>query len=160
MATHLNKNQIINQGSFYTPPFIAQMLYQMLLASKIALKNYILLDSSCGDGNFLAIPKKLQSAEFMKIIGADIDEIALEKAQIKMADSNISFFHTNSLQNVNRKKFQILESDKLIIIGNPPYNDKTSIVQNRLKNIDSFPIDSNLKARAILALAFCARLMN
>ena len=59
------------------------------------------------------------------------------------------FLHTNSLQNVSREKFNILEFSQLIIVGNPPYNDKTSIVQNLLKNSDSIPVDSQLKVRDI-----------
>jgi len=36
-----------------------------------------------------------------------------------------------------------------VIVGNPPYNDRTSIVQSNLKNKESIPIDSAFQARDI-----------
>lgn len=148
---HLDRIQTINQGSFYTPDSITRLVYQMLLNAKIDIKDYVLLDSSCGYGSFLEIPQSFPNRQFAQIIGADIDKQALQKAQKIFKDYAIAplFLHTNSLQNVSREKFNILESSKLIIVGNPPYNDKTSIVQNCLKNVDSTPVDSQLKARDI-----------
>ena len=148
---HLDRIQTINQGSFYTPNSLVCLVYQMLLNAKIDVKDYVLLDSSCGYGSFLEIPQSFLNRQFTQIIGADIDKQALQKAQKIFKDYAIAplFLHTNSLQNVSREKFNILESSKLIIVGNPPYNDKTSIVQNHLKGIDSNPVDSQLKARDI-----------
>lgn len=145
IQVHLNKIQMINQGSFYTPDSIVHIVYQMLLDSKIDIKDYILLDSSCGYGSFLNIKG------FKQNIGIDIDNVALENARKNFKDCPIQplFLHTNSLQHISREKFRILETSKLIIVGNPPYNDKTSIVQNHLKNSDSIPVDSHLKARDI-----------
>ncbi|CUU38909.1 MULTISPECIES: N-6 DNA methylase [Helicobacter] len=142
---HLDRIQTINQGSFYTPDSITRLVYQMLLNAKIDIKDYVLLDSSCGYGSFLNLEG------FKQNIGVDIDKQALQKAQKIFKDYAIAplFLHTNSLQNVSREKFNILESSKLIIVGNPPYNDKTSIVQNHLKSTDSNPVDSQLKARDI-----------
>lgn len=142
---HLNVKQTINLGSFYTPDFIVKIVNKMLLDSTINTKEYVLLDSSCGYGNFL----KLEN--FKRNIGADIDSIAIEKAREKFKDSNINplFLHTNSLHNIQRKKFKLKQDDKLIIVSNPPYNDKTSIVQNHLKNKNFSIIDSMLQARDI-----------
>lgn len=145
IQTHLNTKETINFGSFYTPDSIVCLVYQMLLDSRIDIKDYVLLDSSCGYGSFLNLEG------FKQNIGVDIDKQALQEAQKNFKDCAIKplFLHTNSLQNVLREKFNILESSKLIIVGNPPYNDKTSIVQNHLKNVDSIPMDSQLKARDI-----------
>lgn len=145
IQTHLNTKETINFGSFYTPDSVVCLVYQMLLDSKIDIKDYVLLDSSCGYGSFLNLEG------FKQNIGVDIDKQALQEAQKNFKDCAIKplFLHTNSLQNVLREKFNILESSKLIIVGNPPYNDKTSIVQNHLKNVDSAPVDSQLKARDI-----------
>ena len=145
IQAHLDRIQTINQGSFYTPDSIVHLVYQMLLDSEINIKDYVLLDSSCGYGSFL------QLEGFKQNIGADIDSVALSKAKAYFKDSYMKplFIHTNALADVQRDKFRITESDKLIIIGNPPYNDKTSIVQNRLKSTDSNPVDSHLKARDI-----------
>ena len=145
VQTHLNRIEMINQGSFYTPDSIVDIVYQMILNAKIDISDYIMLDNSCGYGSFL----KLEG--FKQNIGADIDKQALQMAQYNFKDYSIKplFIHTNSLYNVSREKFIISESSKLIIIGNPPYNDKTSIVQNHLKNSDSALIDFDLKARDI-----------
>ncbi|WP_066388635.1 Eco57I restriction-modification methylase domain-containing protein [Helicobacter himalayensis] len=145
IQTHLNKIQTINQGSFYTPDSIVGIAYQMLLDSINNPQDYVLLDSSCGYGSFL------QLEGFKQNIGTDIDEKALKQAKenFKNFTPKPLFIHTNALADVQRDKFRITESNKLIIIGNPPYNDKTSIVQNHLKNSNSAPVDSHLQARDI-----------
>lgn len=149
--THLNKSQTVNLGSFYTPNCIVEIAYKMLL--KIFHKNdnlndFTLFDSSCGYGNFLQIPEKYNNLNFNKIIGVDIDYKALKIAKENFKNSKNSplFLHKNSLVNVNRKNFNIIESSKLVIVGNPPYNDKTSIVKNYIKNKD-YVVDFNLKCR-------------
>lgn len=145
IQTHLNHKQTIDLGSFYTPDFIIQIAYKMLLNHIPNIKDYILFDNSCGYGSFLRLEG------FRQNIGADIDELALKQAKEYFKDSILKpiFVHTNSLKYATREHFKIAKSDKLIIVGNPPYNDKTSIVQNRLKNSDSIPVDSHLKARDI-----------
>ena len=151
--THLDRVQALNLGSFYTPDFVVKIVYEMLLnaLSNVDLKAYTLLDSSCGYGNFLQMPLNLQNsknADFAQKIGIDIDEKALQKAGQNFAGAKNPplFLHKNSLLNVNRANFGIKESAKLVIIGNPPYNDKTSIVQNKLKNKD-YNVDKALKCR-------------
>ena len=57
MQNHLNKSQTINLGSFYTPDYIVEIVYKMLLnylvkKNKLNLNDFVLLDSSCGYGNF------------------------------------------------------------------------------------------------------------
>lgn len=132
MQTHLDRKDTINLGSFYTPKFCVEIAYQML--EKVAdLHNFILFDSSCGYGDFFI--------KELNYLGADIDKQALEKV-----NKNIQTICTNSLYQVNRKKYNISDSERLIIIGNPPYNDKTSIIRNDIKQ-DLFQIDENLKHR-------------
>lgn len=55
IQAHLDRIQTINQGSFYTPDSIVRLVYQMLLDSEINIKDYVLLDSSCGYGSFLQL---------------------------------------------------------------------------------------------------------
>ncbi|MGI0439935.1 Eco57I restriction-modification methylase domain-containing protein [Helicobacter himalayensis] len=145
IQTHLNKIQTINQGSFYTPDFVVEIVHSMLTNHIKNTKDYILLDSSCGYGNFLTLQG------FKVRIGADIDKQALKQARENFKDFTQKplLLHTNSLHQAQRQKFNLTQNDKLIIIGNPPYNDKTSIVQNHLKNSDCVPVDSHLKARDI-----------
>lgn len=153
MQNHLNKSQTINLGSFYTPDYIVEIVYKMLLnylvkKNKLNLNDFVLLDSSCGYGNFLHNSKKHNNLDFKKKIGVDIDKKALKIAKENFINYKNPplFLHKNSLINVIRKNFKIDNSEKLIIIGNPPYNDKTSIVQNHIKN-KNYEADLNLKCR-------------
>ncbi|MCI7710279.1 N-6 DNA methylase [Helicobacter sp.] len=133
MQKHLNKIDTINLGSYYTPRFIVEIAYQILESKIENLNNFLFFDSSCGYGDFFV--KKY------KYLGADIDEVALKKV-----DQSIKTINTNSLLNVSRAKFNIDENQNLIIIGNPPYNDKTSIVNNSIKK-EVFKMDSKLVHR-------------
>lgn len=133
MQKHLNKIDTINLGSYYTPRFIVEIAYQILESKIKNLNNFLFFDSSCGYGDFFV--KKY------KYLGADIDEVALKKV-----NQSIKTINTNSLLNVSRAKFNIDESQNLIIIGNPPYNDKTSIVNNSIKK-EVFKMDSKLVHR-------------
>lgn len=133
MQKHLNKIDTINLGSYYTPRFIVEIAYQILESKIENLNNFLFFDSSCGYGDFFV--KKY------KYLGADIDEVALKKV-----DQSITTINTNSLLNVSRAKFNIDENQNLIIIGNPPYNDKTSIVNNSIKK-EVFKMDSKLVHR-------------
>ncbi|MCL9819952.1 N-6 DNA methylase [Helicobacter colisuis] len=129
----MNKIDTINLGSYYTPRFIVEIAYQILESKIENLNNFLFFDSSCGYGDFFV--KKY------KYLGADIDEAALKKV-----DQSIKTINTNSLLNVSRAKFNIDENQNLIIIGNPPYNDKTSIVNNSIKK-EVFKMDSKLVHR-------------
>lgn len=146
---YLNKIESINLGSFYTPLFVVEiarkMLSDFLQKTKQNPKDLILLDSSCGYGSFL---QSRDSVDFQKVIGADIDKEALNVARENLKETATLLLHKNALQEASRWHFGITESSKLIIIGNPPYNDKTSIVQRHLKD-KSCSVDSALKARDI-----------
>ena len=111
MQKHLNRKDTINLGSFYTPKFVVEIVYKML--EKVNLKNFLLFDSSCGYGDFFIY-------DDLCYLGADIDKIATKEASKKAR-----VLHTNSLLNVSREKFGIPNNNRLIIIGNPPYNDKS-----------------------------------
>lgn len=129
---HLSKTDTINLGSFYTPKFIVEIAYK-IMENHINLSDFTLLDSSCGYGDFFT--------KNLRYIGADIDDIAL-----KSVPKNVKKIHTNSLLNLSREKFDISQNEPLIIIGNPPYNDKTSIIRNNVKK-EIFDIDANLNHR-------------
>lgn len=151
LQAHLSKIKTINLGSFYTPDFVVNIAYDMLFKyiKKGDARDFMLLDSSCGYGNFLQSPLKYSTINFKQKIGVDIDEKAINFAKNKFVDSKdcILFLYSNSLYKLNRMKFNIKDDDKLIIIGNPPYNDRTSIVQNHIKNSADILIDSNLKSK-------------
>lgn len=133
--THLDYKDTINYGSYYTPESIVSIVYDMLRRNILNFLDYTIADTSCGYGNFL----KIQNS-----IGADYDETALFEAKNKT--NNCRFFHHNSLLNASRAQYGLSDNDKLIIIGNPPYNDTTSIIRGGIKQ-EVCDIDADLKHR-------------
>lgn len=146
LQTHLGIRDTVNLGSFYTPSLLVEFAYNMLnmaiLRSDISSNCCELLDSSCGYGNFFY---GIEKFAFKKICGMDIDGKAVEIAKNNFP--TIDFCQGNALENVKRDKFGVSRNAPLVIIGNPPYNDKTSIVKNRLKQQDIFKIDNDLTHR-------------
>ena len=59
---HLNHIDAINLGSYYTSEVIVDLTYSVLQNNKKDIKNFSIIDSSCGYGSFLAknnIAKKI-----------------------------------------------------------------------------------------------------
>ncbi|ECO2749328.1 adenine methyltransferase, partial [Campylobacter jejuni] len=120
----------MNLGSYYTSPYLVNIAYN-LIKNYINIKNFAILDNSCGYGEFLKITHT-------RLIGADIDS--------KIPNKSIKII--NALVNPNRKNYDIKNNEKLIIVGNPPYNDKTSKSKKHLKEIN-YEVDDELKHRDI-----------
>lgn len=139
-SQHLCHKEIVNLGSFYTP-------YKYVLLAAKWLKeegiddSYIILDSSCGYGAFFELSQTFPNNKY---IGNDIDTKALE--YIPDVFPFVKLFNKNALLDVRRQKFEIAEKDKLIIVGNPPYNDTTSILNQRIKN-NNIKIDKDISTR-------------
>ena len=131
---HLQIQDRVNLGSYYTPPEIVNLAWQMInphLDSQTTI-----IDTACGYGDFL---KSCRQS-----IGYDIDGIAISIA--KKNNDKAQFFQANALHNVSREKFGISPQSKLIVVGNPPYNDKTSLIRKKIKS-ESFDIDEDLSSR-------------
>jgi hypothetical protein len=81
------------------------------------------------------------------LIAADNDELAIK--YLKENFSYLSVIHKNALINSSRKEYGILDKQKLVIIGNPPYNDITSLKARKLKEnvFDNLTIDPQIKSR-------------
>ncbi len=138
---HLNHKQQIDLGSFYTPKNIVDLTYFLLKKNVRSLEKATIFDSSCGYGSFLRPIGKVG-----RMIGADIDKKALEEA--KKSIKIIEFFEGNSLYNVSRDNFKIKNNENLIMIGNPPYNDTTSIIRQNIKDKSvQNNIDLDIKTR-------------
>lgn len=138
---HLNHKQQINLGSFYTPESIVDLTYFLLKKNIDNIGDFSIFDSSCGYGSFLT---KNNIAK--RLIGADIDKKAIDEAK-KMTKS-VEFFENNSLVKVSRNHYGIQDSENLIIVGNPPYNDITSIIRQSIKDKSvQTEIDSDIKTR-------------
>lgn len=124
---HLTKQESVNLGAYYTPPYLVDCAYK-LLKKHVGIENYTLLDTACGNKEFLKLhhPKK---------IGADIDP-------------ECGALMINALANPKRENYGISQDEPLIIVGNPPYNDRTSFIKQDIKNKDFiFEIDNDLKSR-------------
>ncbi|OQA54964.1 MAG: hypothetical protein BWY42_01593 [Candidatus Omnitrophica bacterium ADurb.Bin277] len=136
---HLEYSERINLGSYYTKPDLVSRVYNLLRKNVRNFKNHALIDTSCGYGSFFSgagLP--------FKKIGSDIDPEAIERA----SDENpgVSFVLQNSLLNVSRKRYGLSPDDRIVIVGNPPYNDTTSIIRKSLKR-DMKDMDPDLKTR-------------
>ena len=134
---HLEYKDRVNLGSYYTPPKIVEMAWELI-------KSYIdsettIIDSACGYGDFL------KNYGQSLTIGCDVDEAAIDIA-IKNTDK-VKYYRTNSLSNVSREKFGIPQQTKrLIVVGNPPYNDRTSLIRHKIKHVD-FKVDEDIASR-------------
>lgn len=136
-----SKRDKINYGSFYTPDKLVRYA-ERLIDDNInisTLNDYVLLDNSCGSGNLLNIPYK-----FKRVIGVDIDKKAIAFAKNRFKGGGVEVCAFNSLENIERAQYGLSGSDKLFIIGNPPYNDRTSIVQHHLKKYNVYSINPKI----------------
>ncbi|GHT48388.1 hypothetical protein FACS1894102_1310 [Spirochaetia bacterium] len=132
---HLTGTDTVNYGSYYTPEWLVDIVYSLILNHIPYFSNYHILDTSCGYGGFL----RGNSA-----IGADIDRTAIRKAQTQLP--NTHFFEQNSLLNISRDQYNLAKKDKIIVVGNPPYNDTTSIIRNNIKQTN-FERDKDVFSR-------------
>lgn len=138
---HLTYIDTVNLGSYYTPEVIVDLAYSILQKNIKDIKDFTILDSSCGYGSFLT-----KNNVAKRLAGADIDQEAVTEA--KKLINNVDFICQNSLLNVSRENLTIKGEEKLIIIGNPPYNDTTSIIRNSIKDATvQDKIDSDIKTR-------------
>lgn len=132
---HLNHIDRVNLGAYYTPESLVNQVWK-IIKPYIESKTTI-LDTSCGYGGFLKHPHT------GKKIGNDIDIVAVDKAK---ENTGSSLFNYNGLHQVSRSAYGINSSDKLCIIGNPPYNDRTSIIREHIKS-NAMAIDADIKTR-------------
>jgi len=138
---HLNYKEKINLGAFYTPKSYIYNVWNKII--HFLNNEAVILDSSCGYGNFFNI-KDIDTKYNIQKIANDIDHFAYQIIQNNF--SNIDIFNKNALQNVSREMFGIPKNKKLIVIGNPPYNDITSIIRNNIKE-DKIEVDKDIKTR-------------
>lgn len=139
---HLRRRERVNLGSYYTPRECVEIA-ESLLMPHIA-RDTVLLDSASGYGSFLGNPL----AE--TIIGADIDPHAVAEAARLRPEAAV--LRRNALVDVCRKSYGISESRRLAVVGNPPYNDRTSQIRRGIKQ-DFGEMDEGLCKRD-LGLSF------
>ncbi len=134
--THLGYDSRVNLGSYYTPAEIVDVAWEII--APYVNSQTIVIDTACGYGDFL------RNCGQTLTIGADIDETAIDVA--RGHNDKVRFFQTNALCDVSRTKFGISEQSHLIVVGNPPYNDRTSLIRHSIKSVD-FDIDADIASR-------------
>jgi predicted RNA methylase len=132
---HLDHSDTVNLGSYYTPSRLVDLVYALIAKNVVHASDYVMLDTSCGYGGFL---------RGVKTIGADIDTKAIQTAR-ENAPCGV-YFHHNSLFQIARAQYRLNNHEKIIIVGNPPYNDTTSMIRNDIKKTD-FPRDAAVMSR-------------
>lgn len=85
---HLSYTDTVNLGSYYTPEVIVNLVYSVLQKNVPSIKDFTILDSSCGYGSFLT-----KNNVAKRLVGADIDQEAISKAK-KILMKSILFFKT------------------------------------------------------------------
>ena len=126
----------MNLGSYYTPTEIVDVAWEII--APYVHSQTTVIDTACGYGDFL------RNCGQATTIGSDIDETAIDVAR---EDSDkVRFFQTNALCDVSRAKFGIPGQSHLIVVGNPPYNDRTSLVRHSIKSVN-FDIDADIASR-------------
>ena len=133
---HLAYESRVNLGSYYTPPEIVNTAWETI--APYLHSQTTVIDTACGYGDFL------KDCGQAITIGCDIDETAIDVAREK--NKKVRFFQTNALYDVSRAKFGIPQQAHLIVVGNPPYNDRTSLIRHSIKNVD-FNIDEDIASR-------------
>ena len=133
---HLAYESRVNLGSYYTPTEIVGTAWEMI--APYVDSQTTIIDSACGYGDFL------KDCGQAITIGCDIDETAISIA--KKNNDDVGFFQTNALCDVSRAKFGISQQSHLIVVGNPPYNDKTSLIRHSIKAV-GFDIDEDIASR-------------
>lgn len=123
VPNHLGYENRVNFGSYYTAEEYVSIVWDFIRPS--LSEGTVVLDTSCGYGNFL------KYNEHVRVIGNDIDTVAAETAKKQCPFAEIRSL--NALTNLQRSSFGIPASSPLIIIGNPPYNDTSSIIRNGMK---------------------------
>jgi len=136
---HLKSRKLlVNFGSYYTPPWIVKLVWRLI--QPFIDEKSVIFDPACGYGVFL------KEKTLARKVGNDIDLEALKVAKTQVPDATL--FSLNALLFYKRKHYEIGEGEKLIIIGNPPYNDTTSQAKKRLKGL-SFEVSSEIKSRDV-----------
>lgn len=137
VQSHLSETERVHLGAYYTEDEYVSKAWNML-ESNYAFDGTTILDSACGYGGFIRDEPNNR--------GYDIDPVAIRRASA--AKPKALFRRLNSLENVGRESFAIPEDKKLVIVGNPPFNDRTSLIRRGIKrNQAEMKIDEDLRSR-------------
>ena len=142
ISRHLGTEGRVNLGSFYTPAHYVRLVGEWLLKYGVNC-NWTIADLSCGYGAFFELGE-IEGLGRCRYLGNDIDVKAV--AQAKSYFPNVQMSVENALADVSRSKFGIGVDEKLIIVGNPPYNDMTSQANQDIKT-NVVALDADIRTR-------------
>ncbi len=140
VSRHLSVAGRVNLGSFYTPAKYVEKVAGWL---KQLDSSFTIADLSCGYGAFFELHDVSGFAE-CRYIGNDIDTVAVSEG--KKLFPFVEWSTENALCDVCRDRFSITKEEKLVIVGNPPYNDVTSQINQKMKT-NEIPIDADIRTR-------------
>ena len=140
--SHLGIVGRVNLGSFYTPAKYVGLVAEWLKAHGID-ESWTIADLACGYGAFFEF-SDLPDFARCRFIGNDIDPEAVENA--KKFFPNTEFTLQNTLCDISRGKFLLGENERVVIVGNPPYNDVTSQINQKIKTDDT-AMDADVRTR-------------
>lgn len=136
-SSHLDDTKKSNLGKYFTPKVLVEAVYNKM-KGRIGENDYV-MDLCCGCGAFMNT-----FSEF-NLIGRDVDKNAIDVLEL-LQYKNVAV--DNSLFNVSREKYGLKDTDKIHIIGNPPYNDTTSKNKRfgtNAKSVTGTEIDVDIK---------------
>ena len=142
VSRHLGTEGRVNLGSFYTPARYVRLVGEWLLKHGVNY-NWTIADLSCGYGAFFELGE-IEGLGKCRYLGNDIDTKAV--AQAKSHFPNVQMSVGNALADIERLKFGIGDDEKLVIVGNPPYNDMTSQANQEIKT-NVVAIDADVRTR-------------
>lgn len=141
-SRHLGIIGRVNLGSFYTPAKYVRIAAEWLLKHKVSDK-WTIADLSCGYGAFFEL-QFVEGLRDCRFVGNDIDHKAIEKTREYFPF--VECHERNALFGVSRQAFGIGNDEKLVIVGNPPYNDVTSQINQGIKDA-AVSMDVDVKTR-------------
>lgn len=140
--SHLSVAGRVNLGSFYTPAKYVALVAEWLLTRGIG-EGWTIADLSCGYGAFFEL-QEVPGLEHCRYVGNDIDPEAVNAARRFFPE--VRFLERNVLAGVSREAFGFTKEERLIVVGNPPYNDVTSQINQGIKT-KALPMDADVRTR-------------
>ena len=142
VSRHLSVVGRVNLGSFYTPAKYVEKVAGWLRQLGVD-SSFTIADVSCGYGAFFEL-HDVPGLGGCRYIGNDIDAVAVSEG--RKLFPFVKWSTKNALCDVCRDKFAITKGEKLVIVGNPPYNDVTSQINQKVKT-NEMPIDADIRTR-------------
>ena len=142
VSRHLGVVGRVNLGSFYTPARYVRMVGGWLIQWGVG-PGWTITDLSCGYGAFFEL-SDVAGLSGCRYVGNDIDLVAVEKARTYFPQ--VEFRNRNALIDVSRENFGFKDDECIVVVGNPPYNDVTSQINQNIKS-SALPIDQDLRTR-------------